>query len=177
MRIPLQQIGDDPFRWQVTLDLADRFSESSELLRMDPVEWAGLVTRVEAGFLLETSLATRLVLACDRCLKELEQEVKDRLSLLVLPQAGAPLAAELELEERDFGVLHIPEGEDLDSEPLLLEMLDLSLPMKPLCRDNCAGLCSECGLDRNDGECDCAASATDPRWSGLEGLKRRLAED
>jgi uncharacterized protein len=45
--------------------------------------------------------------------------------------------------------------------------------MKPLCEENCAGLCPSCGSNLNDGPCDCKHEAIDPRWEGLQGLSEQ----
>ena len=46
----------------------------------------------------------------------------------------------------------------------------LNLPAAPLCRDDCAGLCPVCGIDRNAAECDCDLNPPDPRWDALRAL-------
>jgi uncharacterized protein len=86
-------------------------------------------------------------------------------------QAGA----ETELSESDLGVLEV-QGDSFDSRPLVLEQVALGVPMKPLCREDCRGLCPVCGVDRNESSCDCAAQTTDPRWAGLAALKGSLPD-
>jgi uncharacterized protein len=79
------------------------------------------------------------------------------------------------LHEQDLGELYIEE-EVLETDPILIEQLQLNVPMKPLCRDDCKGLCSGCGADLNDGVCTCAESRVDARWASLAALKSRLEE-
>lgn len=62
-------------------------------------------------------------------------------------------------------------GDMLDLEPLARDAVLLSLPLAPLCRDDCAGLCPTCGADLADGDCGCAPAAGDPRWAGLDVLR------
>ena len=59
----------------------------------------------------------------------------------------------------------------IDLEPLARETVLLGLPMAPLCRDDCAGLCPECGADRNAGDCGHTVEVVDPRWSALDDLR------
>lgn len=59
---------------------------------------------------------------------------------------------------------------DIDLEPLVRDAIVLELPMAPLCRDDCAGLCPQCGANRNDGTCGCVAPR-DPRWANLDVLR------
>lgn len=61
-------------------------------------------------------------------------------------------------------------GDRIDLEPVAREAILLELPIAPLCEEGCLGLCPTCGVDRNEAACDCAPAATDPRWTGLEGL-------
>lgn len=61
-------------------------------------------------------------------------------------------------------------GELLDLRPLLRDAILLELPIAPLCRADCAGLCADCGADLNDGPCGCAGPPPDPRWAALESL-------
>ncbi len=68
------------------------------------------------------------------------------------------------------------QGETLETDPLLLEQLQLNVPMKPLCRPDCQGLCPTCGADRNEDACSCEERSADPRWAALAALKSRLEE-
>jgi uncharacterized protein len=54
------------------------------------------------------------------------------------------------------------------------EAVLLDLPLAPLCRPDCAGLCPECGADLNAGDCGHRPNATDPRWTALDDLRERL---
>ena len=62
-------------------------------------------------------------------------------------------------------------GDHIDLEPMVREVLVLGLPMAPVCRPDCAGLCPTCGVDRNRGPCACPAGETDPRWAALDALR------
>jgi len=58
----------------------------------------------------------------------------------------------------------------IDLEPLARDAIVLELPMAPLCREDCLGLCPQCGADRNEGECGCVAPR-DARWANLDVLR------
>lgn len=62
-------------------------------------------------------------------------------------------------------------GDQIDLAPVVREYVLLDLPDAPLCKDDCAGICPTCGIDRNAATCDCEVAATDPRWSALEDLQ------
>jgi len=63
----------------------------------------------------------------------------------------------------------------IDLELLAREALVLDLPLAPLCRADCRGLCPSCGGDLNQGDCDCPPAEVDPRWAALDVL--RLSAD
>jgi uncharacterized protein len=60
--------------------------------------------------------------------------------------------------------------EAIDLGPLVHEAILGELPMAPLCRDDCQGLCASCGVNRNEEQCSCVAPL-DPRWASLDVLR------
>jgi uncharacterized protein len=62
-------------------------------------------------------------------------------------------------------------GELLDLRPLVRDALLLELPIAPLCRPDCSGLCPTCGADLSEGPCGCPPATADPRWAGLDVLR------
>ncbi len=58
---------------------------------------------------------------------------------------------------------------------LAVEQIQLAIPMKPLCDENCLGLCPKCGANRTREQCDCDLSVTDDRWDALRGIRHDLA--
>lgn len=65
-------------------------------------------------------------------------------------------------------------GEQLDLGSMVRELVLLELPDAPVCREDCAGLCPQCGVDRNAGDCGCQVVGTDPRWDALSALRGEL---
>lgn len=177
MRIRLEEARRQPFEWNETVEVPAASLERDEVVTVGPVTCAGRLQFVDPGFLLRAEIGYEQTLLCDRCLGELVQAVATELDLLVLP-GGEPEAdpeGEIELQEEDLGVLFV-DGETLDTYPLLVEQVQLNVPMKPLCRPDCQGLCPVCGADRNGAGCDCKDESVDPRWAGLADLKDRLPD-
>lgn len=168
MLIRLDKITDEPFAWHekltVSLDSLDR----PELVSLGEVAWHGSVSIVPDGFLFEARMAYDQELSCGRCLKPIGQRVEAGVELLIAPGIPEPTAGEHELRESDLNVMFV-EGDDIDTQPILLEQLQLNVPMRALCRDDCAGLCPVCGEDRNLKACSCETAVTDPRWDALKG--------
>ncbi|MFQ5525574.1 MAG: DUF177 domain-containing protein [Thermoanaerobaculia bacterium] len=173
MEIRLDQIGDEPYRWRETRSVPVESLERSQVLDLGDVEWEGEIARTSSGFLLTAEIRYAQALECPRCLGPSPGEVETRVELLIQPKNKEPVVGELELEEGDLGVLFL-EGEVLDTRPILIEQIQLNVPMRQLCREDCAGLCPQCGIDRNNDSCDCAEEAVDPRWESLLALRDRL---
>jgi uncharacterized protein len=69
------------------------------------------------------------------------------------------------------------DGEQLDLGPMVRELVLMELPPAPLCRADCAGICAQCGADRNAAPCSCQPELVDPRWASLEQLRERLESE
>lgn len=110
-------------------------------------------------------------LECSRCLGEFSHRGQEPVELFFRPQqpGDASPAREGELKPDDLSVLTY-RGTELDLWPALRESLELGRPMKPLCREDCRGICNGCGRDLNREACSCAPDTGDPRWEALRGL-------
>jgi len=175
MRIRLEEARRQPYPWSETVEVPADSLERDEVAALSPARWRGQLRWMDPGFLLRAELEYEQTLRCMRCLTEFDEPVAVVLELMVL-QEDEPEEEELELQEEELGLLFVA-GETLDTRPLLDEQLQLNVPMKPLCRPDCRGLCPVCGADRNGEGCDCKVDSVDPRWAGLAGLRERLAAD
>jgi uncharacterized protein len=108
--------------------------------------------------------------ACGRCLEPLVNRVTPGVDLQLVPQPSGR-QGEMELGRDDLE-MDFYQGDVLDMAGLLRSETDLALPMKPLCRPDCRGLCPVCGGNRNVTECRCETRGPDPRLAPLEALKR-----
>jgi len=173
MQIWLDQVRDEPFNWDETQSISPATLERPELIALGPVTWKGQVIHADPGYFLRARLSYEQTLCCIRCLKPIVERSAPDVELMILVERGPGGAGEHELREQDLGVLYLEE-EVLETDPILIEQLQLNVPMKPLCRPDCQGLCPLCGIDRNVGSCACAEPTADPRWAALAALKSRL---
>ncbi len=171
MQIWLDQVREEPFNWEETKSIAPE--TLPELTALGPVWWKGQVVFADPGYYLRARLSYEQTLSCDRCLKPIVELAVSDVELLILVEHDPRAAGEHELQERDLGVLHL-KGDVLETDPLLQEQLQLNIPMKPLCRPDCQGLCPVCGADRTEAACSCEERSEDPRWATLAALKSRL---
>jgi uncharacterized protein len=175
MQIWLDQVRDEPFNWDETQNVSPETLDRPELLALGPVHWRGQVVFADPEFFLRARMTYEQTLSCNRCLKPIVEPTKVDVELMVLIGGHKEPGSEHALHEQDLGDLYI-EGEILETDPILIEQLQLNVPMKPLCRDDCKGLCPDCGADLNAGACSCAETRVDPRWASLAALKSRLGE-
>lgn len=101
---------------------------------------------------------------CRRCLQPVDSELVAEVRELYRPP-GADGGGEPDEETYELG------SDQLDLAPLARDAVLLELPLAPLCRPDCAGLCPTCGADRNTTPCDCATEVSDPRWAALDTLR------
>ena len=115
----------------------------------------------------------KVQLTCARCLKDFIAEIQEKVDIEFRPVLDLDRAArERELGSDDLDVEFF-RGDALDVGHLAAEQISLAIPMKPLCREDCGGICPDCGADRTLGTCGCEPD-TDPRWSALKDLKLKI---
>lgn len=118
------------------------------------------LTRTTQGVYAQGRLQAYHELECVRCLEAYEETlVADIEELFSLPG-----------EEGDDPLLQISETGIMNLEPLLREKFLVSVPIQPLCRTDCKGLCPVCGANRNQVDCDHRENDIDPRLAVLQSL-------
>lgn len=123
-----------------------------------PITVDGTVERVPEGIVVRGTVGAQWQAACSRCLTPVTGEVRVHVDELFEPH---PLEGETYLLDVDV----------IDLAPLVRDVLLLEVPAAPVCRDDCAGLCPQCGIDRNTATCDCHDEELDPRWAALRSLE------
>lgn len=172
MEIRLDKITDEPFSWQEELTIPVETLDRPELDDLSAVSCRGRVVAIDEGYLFEARLAYEQKLVCDRCLTPFSDEVEREVELRVTVRGSEATVGELELSTEDLTVLNL-DDEILDTTWIIREQLQLNIPMRALCRDDCAGLCPLCGNNRNDQPCQCENQQIDPRWEVLKDWQER----
>lgn len=167
--LSLENVLDEPIPFAFELSYSIAALDREPLIEISPVRLEGQVVRVEGGYLLEAELSYRGRLECSRCLAAYPFETDEQFSILLYKRA--PVASEeLALERQDLDVSFY-EQPAIAVAPIAEERIQMAVPMKPLCREDCRGLCPDCGQDLNLSACGCA-QAIDPRWNALAELKK-----
>lgn len=134
-------------------DLAITFSAVPE---GSPVELDAVLESVHEGILITGTVRARWEGACRRCLGQASGEIVAEVR-------------ELCAEGLDDELVYALSHDELDLEPVAHDACILELPLAPLCREACQGLCPSCGADLNIGPCACEPPA-DRRWASLSLL-------
>ncbi|MFF3456585.1 YceD family protein [Streptomyces sp. NPDC002730] len=142
-----------------------------------PIELELRLESVMEGVLVTGTARASVEGECVRCLEPLHQEVAaDFQELFTYPDADdRGRTAEPVDDAEDEDRLYLEDGL-FDLEPVLRDAVVLALPMQPVCRETCAGLCPECGI-RLDENPDHHHDAVDIRWAALQGLVGTVKDD
>ena len=95
---------------------------------------------------------------CSRCLVEFQERLELEFEVFCAKVQNPNVVSSRAADEEDGGV-HFHDGRVLIIDEEIREAVILGIPMKPLCKESCAGLCPRCGEDRNQGPCRCARAA------------------
>jgi uncharacterized protein len=151
-------------------------SESGEYRFATPVTYDVTVKKVEGGARVLGSLDCILAVVCSRCLEEFSFPVAAQLDIELEPKSLMPEANELELSKNEMDVDYF-EGDEIDLTSLFHEEILLNIPMMPLCREDCLGLCGICGKNKNSEECRCAEAPGTVLGEKLKSFLNRTKGD
>jgi len=144
----------------------------SELRQTGPLKARGraeLVTGALGEIRVSGHLAVDMEAACDRCLEAARYPIDTDFTLYYRPVSeGYGDEKEIDAGEAEMGFY---EGESLELNDVLREQVLLALPMQRVCREDCKGICPQCGRNRNQNECHCQVASVDDRWAALKELK------
>ncbi|KAF0247724.1 MAG: hypothetical protein FD167_2877 [bacterium] len=93
--------------------------------------------------------------------------------LICLAEENLSQTDELILERRELDFSFYRDNQ-LNLDDIVKEQIELAIPMSNLCKEDCLGLCSQCGQDQNLKKCDCASKDVDLRWNALTELKKKF---
>ncbi|HEV8117297.1 MAG TPA: DUF177 domain-containing protein [Thermoanaerobaculia bacterium] len=168
--ISLEAAAEEPVAFDFELTVPAKALDREPLLEVSDVLFAGEVSPIEAGYALSGDLSWSGKLECSRCLAAYPFATDENFSLVLYKRAaGDP--AERQLDKDDLDVYFFDEPE-LSVLPIVEERIQMAVPMKPLCKEDCLGLCPTCGEDLNQGNCECREETIDPRWEALSKLKK-----
>lgn len=126
--------------------------------------------RTNDGILVRANLYTNVELTCSRCLTQFATPVRFKIDEEFYPLTDINTGARLPLAEDADPAATIDSNHILDLSEVVRQDLLLALPLVPLCRNECKGLCPSCGQNWNEGDCECDDQELDPRFAALKQL-------
>jgi uncharacterized protein len=172
MRFNVAQLLKEPVGSTRKYHLAEDVQDLGGEVRLThPIEGAIRLIHTIEGVLVSGPLHTEVELTCSRCLESFSTVID-----FTLEEEFRPI-----IDINTGGKLPPVDGEDkatlIDGQHIidLLEVMRqdilLALPSRPLCKPDCAGFCSQCGQNLNEGPCTCEQPLGDPRWEALRTLR------
>lgn len=147
-----------------SLDVTELANGGELIPLLEPCQVEGVISNVGGEVLrFDGAVKTRIQMACARCNKPVELP----LQLTVSQRFARKDNPDAAWEEDDTEPIT---NDRVDLEDVIFHEIQLSIPMKVLCREDCKGLCPVCGQDLNVGCCHCETRETDPRWDALKDL-------
>lgn len=164
MKILIEDIPEEGF----DLDIEENFGPE-EISLVSPVKAHLELTKAHSEIIIVGNVIAELEFECSRCLKKYRNVMDVPIDVVYHPMEDIGTDRhELKDDEMDMGFY---QGEELDLQELIREQITLNIQMKPLCDENCRGICSQCGTDLNTDTCSCVTKKIDSR---LEVLKKLL---
>ena len=170
MILRVSDIPDEGLTIEGTTAFASPFSDRS--WRLDRVRLR--VERDGDDVVVVGDIGSTVPVACGRCLEEFPVAVRATVDLRFVPRPPTGNRVELGSDDLD---LDFYDHDELNLATLVQSETALALPMKPLCREDCRGLCPVCGGNRNLVACTCQERAPDPRLAALKDLAARFHHD
>ncbi len=170
MKIDLTRIEEEPFELHERLTVPVSRLDPGLVAEAVRVDVTMTVRAAGESYSLDGTVSMGADLLCARCLGHVPWGARESFHLKLVDAALAPTEEEIRLNEEDMDVAYYTDSA-IDVVDVVVEQILLALPMRTLCREDCAGVCPVCGADRNEqGACRCEPEP-DPRWQALAGLR------
>lgn len=152
------QVDTEEVCYSFTID--DVGVDGGKLFRK-PVDVKAVFTSFSGSVKLQLGLTAEMTVRCDRCSKQFIYPIDLVLNHVLVPELS---------NEDDEGEMIEVDVANFNLDELAYSDIMLSMPTKILCRDDCRGICPQCGKELNEGDCDCDKRKIDPRLEALQQL-------
>ena len=170
MIVDLLSLTDEPLPFDFKISPGDIGLDTEGVRVVGDIDVIGELSKSAAKTDVKGSIKAPLEIDCTRCLAPLKRELDVVFQADFVGKELFPDSKETHLETADLDT-DVVEGNELDLSQLAREQILLNLPEQVLCREDCKGICPQCGKDLNEGECTCGEDEIDPRWAALRDLK------
>jgi len=171
LSINVAQLLKSPTGATRRLELSDDIAGIDEELHVQSLLTGAVsLIRTADGILVAASLETIVQLECCRCLEPFSIPIRLEIEEEFHPTVDIHTGTVLPVSDTEEDATTIDEHHVLDLTEVVRQALFLAMPMNPLCKGDCAGLCPLCGNDLNQEQCQCVPDAADPRLEVLRQL-------
>ena len=148
----------------------ESFPQSDEIgFTLQKVDVTFNVTKTSGTIFIKGSLFATFCIACSRCLEDVILSAGGDFAYTMEPMT-TDTREEVELEAEELEISYY-QGDFIDLAPIVYEQIILQIPIKPLCSEDCKGLCPHCGTNLNVASCDCSLEVIDDRLAVLKNFK------
>ncbi|MGV8057610.1 MAG: DUF177 domain-containing protein [Smithellaceae bacterium] len=146
------------------------FPDSSELdFSLRKVEVTCQITKTSSTIFIKGNISVLLGISCSRCLEDADLTAGGDFSYTLVP-LPPETREDLELQAQELEISYY-QGDFIDLAPIICEQVILQIPIKPLCSEDCKGLCPHCGINLNVASCNCHLKIVDDRLAVLKNIK------
>ncbi len=173
MLIEVQDLKQESLHFRHVFPIGEIKFVHEDAALSEPVIADFVLTHADLDLYINGTVETSIRFRCSRCTKDFSNSFAARYDLTYLPQPKwANQNAEIELKYNEMEVAYY-DGVALDVNLMILEQIELAIPMQFVCREDCKGLCYQCGADLNEGVCLCTKEETESRLSVLLDFKQK----
>jgi len=144
--------------------------EAGECTFLKPIDVVLSIVKEYGYIRVKGKVQTSAELSCSRCLAGFSSDIVSNFTIYFTKSSGQFEEDEVELSEEDL-LSATYDGDEIDLNNEIAEQVLLELPYKPLCKEECLGLCPMCGADKNRTSCNCMDNQSTLAFSPLRGFK------
>jgi uncharacterized protein len=172
--IEIEDLKEEPLHIKHVYPEGEIRLDHEDAVLVKPVTIDFVLMHRERDLRVDGMVETAIRFKCSRCVREFTRPLSSSYDLFYLPQPkwkSDDSEIELRYEDMEVGFY---DGIRFDVDLMTLEQIELAIPMKLLCREDCRGLCYLCGADLNEGPCGCNQQETDSRLTVLLDFRKKM---
>lgn len=170
MIVDLTETDAWPREFDLAIEPAEIGLDTESFRLRSSVRASGRIEKHSAWFDVEGLIEADAEIDCSRCLEPIGRPLSILFSIRLLNTESFSGRIEKEVDKGDLDA-SVLEGRQIDLTEVVREQILLDLPEQVFCKEDCKGLCPECGANRNLIGCKCEEDDIDPRWAALKDLK------
>lgn len=177
MFIEIEDLKDEPLHVHHVFPVGEIMFSHEDAELSAPITTDFVLTHEDRDLRIEGTLETAIRFRCSKCTREFSRPFSAGFDLSYLPQpkwTNENAEIELKYDEMEVGYY---DGIAFDVNVMLLEQIELAMPMQYVCREDCKGLCYQCGADLNEGACLCKQEEPDSRLAVLLEFQKKKQKD